>query len=39
MEYAGGGSLSDYMKESLDEESISCIMKSIFAAIEYLHSK
>ncbi|CAD8054980.1 unnamed protein product [Paramecium primaurelia] len=39
MEYAGGGSLSDYMKQSLDEETISCIMKSIFGGIEYLHSK
>ncbi|CAD8069597.1 unnamed protein product [Paramecium sonneborni] len=39
MEYAGGGSLSDYMKQNLDEETISSIMKSIFEAIEYLHSK
>ncbi|CAD8051867.1 unnamed protein product [Paramecium primaurelia] len=39
MEYASGGSLSDYMKQNLDEETISKIMKSIFAAIEYLHSQ
>ncbi|CAD8148143.1 unnamed protein product [Paramecium octaurelia] len=39
MEYAGGGSLSDYMKQSLDEETISTIMRSIFAAVEYLHSQ
>lgn len=39
MEYASGGSLSEYMKQDLTEEKISEIMKSLFKAVEYLHSK
>lgn len=39
MEYAGGGSLCEYMKQDLDEKTISEIMKNIFKAVEYLHSK
>lgn len=39
MEYASGGSLSEYMKQDLTENIISEIMKSLFKAVEYLHSK
>ncbi|CAD8154031.1 unnamed protein product [Paramecium octaurelia] len=39
MEYAAGGSLNEFMKQSLDESTISQIMHSIFTGIQYLHSK